>query len=298
MIFSWIFSSTSNDGWTLDRKWYGAPLPDEVRLELGRQRGGRDDERVQRRHIAPVFGEFGGERLGGADDDGCGDRPVLRPDDALADLVDRGVLIDDPAALLDPAGETAHQLVRVQQGAVLGVDTAEHTGCVDLLARGVGIEQLPLPVGAEPLGAIDSRLRPRPLRLAAGKGDESVAGVFAVDLLGRDDVADLADRFVHRRLQIQGGAMRVQLFDAAERHREDRGRPPTVASRGAETGVFPFEQNYFQRRVGLQQIVGRPQSGEPGTDDRHVGGDVAGQRGPPGCVLSVFAPQGCTVCGT
>ena len=133
--------------------------------------------------------------------------PWLRADGAFADRVCGGVLIDDPAVRFDPAGETAHQPVGLQQGAVLGVDTAEHTGCVDLFGRGAASSNRHCPWVPNSLGAIDGRFARAHCAWLRARETETRRGSIRSRSSRRDDVADLADRVVHRRLQIEGGAM-------------------------------------------------------------------------------------------
>ena len=60
------------------------------------------------------------------------------------------------------------------------------------------------------------------------------------------------------------------------------GAEAPVPSAGAPSDPFGLEHDDPQRRIGVEQLDRRPQAGEPGADDRHVGDLAAGQRRPNG----------------
>ena len=47
-------------------------------------------------------------------------------------------------------------------------------------------------------------------------------------------------------------------------------RPSTVSSARSEAGDLLFDHDDVEVRFSLLEVVGRPQSSEPGADDRHV----------------------------
>ena len=108
------------------------------------------------------------------------------------------------------------------------------------------------------------------------------AGVLpaAVDRLGRDDVADLADGIGHRALAAAHRVLAAQPRVAARAARQAGGGPAAVAPGGPEAGDLALDDGDAQ--VGLQQRqeVGGPQPGEAGADDRDVAVAVARQRRP------------------
>src|SRR5262249_20705324 len=52
--------------------------------------------------------------------------------------------------------------------------------------------------------------------------------------------------------------------------REERGEPPSVATRRPEAGDLTFEQHDVEVRLLAEQVVSGPQTGEAGPDDRDV----------------------------
>ena len=66
---------------------------------------------------------------------------------------------------------------------------------------------------------------------------------------------------------------------------EQRRCPATVAAARPEPGRLGLHDGDPQGRLGTGEVQRRPQAGEAGTDDRHIGLAVAGQRGPRGPVV-------------
>ena len=84
------------------------------------------------------------------------------------------------------------------------------------------------------------------------------------------------------RVQREGGARGDEPGSAAsrrERRGEQRGAPAAVAAGRAEARGLGLEHGDPQGRVGARQVVGGPEAGEPGADDRHVDVGVAGEGG-------------------
>ena len=104
------------------------------------------------------------------------------------------------------------------------------------------------------------------------------SGEAAVDPLRRRDRTDLDDRVVHRPLQADRRVAPGKARHPSHRRRVDRRAPAAVAAGRAEPDVLLVEHDDPQRRVGLGQVVRRPEAGVPGPDDHDVGVAVARER--------------------
>ena len=110
----------------------------------------------------------------------------------------------------------------------------------------------------------------------------------------RGDAGDLVDGLAHgpvlcqRSLAVGAG----QRGQRRQRRGEERRAPPAVATGGAEAGHLGLQHHDPQGRIGLGEIVRRPQSGEACSDDGHVRVGVPRQRipGRPG-VAGGLVPQ-------
>ena len=67
-----------------------------------------------------------------------------------------------------------------------------------------------------------------------------------------------------------------------EAHRQERGQPAAVAATSAEAGELRLDHHDAKPWIDLLQVVGRPQPGVPGADDRDVCRNVTRQLGPAG----------------
>src|SRR4029079_8883169 len=87
----------------------------------------------------------------------------------------------------------------------------------------------------------------------------------------------LVDGVVHRALHGDRAVTAVPRGHLLEAHRQQRRHPTTVAAAGPHAGELRLQDPDPQTRVDLLEVVRGPQSCVAGTDDRDVGGDVAGQ---------------------
>ncbi len=133
-------------------------------------------------------------------------------------------------------------------------------------------------VDAEGAAPRDALVQPRLLRRA--RRDHQRAGVIpaAVDLLGRDDLADLADAVGHRALAAAHRVLAAQPRVAPGAAGQAGRGPAAVASGGAEAGDLALDDRDPQIRLQRRQEVGGPEAGEAGTDDRDVAVGVAAER--------------------
>ena len=127
--------------------------------------------------------------------------------------------------------------------------------------------------------ATSSRAR---CELGAGPGQHHrpARSEVAVDVLGPDHPSDLGDGGLHGPTHGRTGPGPAGPVEALLGRGEQGRAPSAVAPRGPEADHVPLDDGDAQARVGLGQVVGRPQPGEPAPDHGHVHVEVAGQRGP------------------
>ena len=176
-----------------------------------RQRLGGDDQRVDRRHRAPLAGEGGGVALGGADARRpARDRAAVGHHPAGLDRGDAGVLVDVDAAPLDRGGQAADQPGGVERRAVGGVRRPEGAGGASTPSRRLrASSRRVVRVAAPGPGVVDLGAGAR----AAGRGVRASAIVpplreVGVDALGRRHPAHLVDRGPHRGVLGERGLAR------------------------------------------------------------------------------------------
>jgi hypothetical protein len=152
-------------------------------------------------------------------------------------------------------------------------------------------ETVPRAVDADPGAMAVTRVpsstctprRSTPLRGVAREDDRAALRVVGVDALESRHPAELVDRLAHRPvLGERSGATSRHPGQSIGRDREQRGAPAAVAAGRAEAHHLGLEDGDAQARVGLSEVVGRPQAGEAATDDRDVDIDVAVETRPRG----------------
>jgi hypothetical protein len=72
------------------------------------------------------------------------------------------------------------------------------------------------------------------------------------------------------------------------RQRSTYGARTVPSPGGAEAGEFPLQHKDAQGRLSMLEVVGRPQAGQAGSNDAHVGIGITRQRG---CGVLVLAYQ-------
>jgi len=95
---------------------------------------------------------------------------------------------------------------------------------------------------------------------------------LCIDAFELDHPEHLVDRVAHRAvLRLRGRATRAwKRGELRRRGREEGGAPAPVAPRRSESCRLGLQDDDPQGRVGHQQVVGRPETGEPGSDDGDV----------------------------
>ena len=254
---------------------------------LGQRLGG-DHQRVDRHHVALVPGQARRVALGGAHDHVGAHRAVRRLAAPGRDRGDGGPFEHPHTAALHSTCQAAHQPRRVQRSAVGRVRRAHGAaGPHDRLGPGP-VEQAQVVVTAAPgAGVLDLGAGPGQLRGAAGQVDGAALGELGVDALRCRRPGDLVDAGPHRGVLGQGrrppvpasvGA--VQPCQGVERGGEERRAPAAVAPRRAVAGDLGLQHRDPQGRVGLGEVVRRPQPRQAGAHEGHVDVEVAAQRGP------------------
>ncbi|GAA0910870.1 hypothetical protein GCM10009558_016530 [Virgisporangium aurantiacum] len=114
------------------------------------------------------------------------------------------------------------------------------------------------------------RRRPRDIQ-------NPVADDVGVDPVPVADADDLVDGGPELRREPLDTRPPVRAFRIGVRSAGQLGRqPPTVATRGTVAGELRLQHGDPQPRIGLRQVVRRPQAGEAATDDADVAVTVAG----------------------
>ncbi len=175
--------------------------PSDLVPDLGRERLGREHQRVDRHDRAARPGERRGPRLGRADDDVGSDGAVLRAQRAPVDRLHACLLEERDAGALDDVGEAAREPGRMDRRAVRGVRRAELADDVDAVAGGGGVEPSFVVVGeAERVRFVDPGVQATDVGRVRGEVGRAALDEVAVDPFVGADLADLVDRVEHRPL--------------------------------------------------------------------------------------------------
>ena len=265
----------------------GGPVPQpDLVPDLVGERLGRGHEGVDRSEASAAARHRGGVALGGEDDVLRADGPV-GGDDVTAVHVGRGgLLVDRHASTLDGPGEPTDESGGVDRRAVRGpraADRAVDRG--DLLD--LGRAEQPVVVRPEPPGRMVGQLHADPLQLGRVPGDGQGAALVevAVDPLGCGHPAHLGDGLDEEPLQADGSLTAAVHGHPPQRRGEERGAPAAVASGGPVAGDLLVDDHDPKARVGDGEVVGRPQPGVAGADDRDIDVGVAGEGRPRGEVF-------------
>ena len=127
------------------------------------------------------------------------------------------------------------------------------------------LAEAPLALGMHP------RARAHRLRVVQRHGHVAALEEVRVHALRGQETADLVHAREHLALQSTNAGAPAAAFVRARRPGEETGNPAAIATRGAEPGSLALQHQHAQGRIGGLQVVGRPQPGVAGPDDRHVG---------------------------
>ncbi len=253
---------------------------DLVPERLGQRLRG-EHQRVDGDDVALEAGQLGGVALGGADAERRPHRAVPRPDDAGLDRRDLGALVDRDPEPLDDLREATREPGRVDRRRVRREGRAQHLGGAHgrLGLRGrqpavVVLAEAPRArVGDLGLGALASCTGVRASVVVPPLAQWTSSPSAATTEPTSSTVANIA------RCMATAASRAGLLGDLAPRGGEQRRAPATVAPGGAETGDLALEDDDAQGRVGLGQVVRRPEPGVARADDDDVGLAVPGQGG-------------------
>jgi hypothetical protein len=123
----------------------------------------------------------------------------------------------------------------------------------------------------EPLRRLDLGSEDLVLERAVGNREQTVGLEIGIDLLGLADAADHLDRLLRGEvegLRLLGAHGRDQLLEAAVNQRHGKA---AVAPRSAVPDGAALDHDHGHAGIVLQQVVGRPEAAEAGTDDHDVG---------------------------
>ena len=235
------------------------PRQPDLVPDLRGQRLGRDDQRVDRHHGARQPRQPGREPLRRAHDVRRPHRAAAGAHDARFDRERRRPLVEGDAATGHDLGQAADQSARVDGRAVGGVRRAEGPRRAQPLARLGRGEHLVAVLGA----------RPGELGLAPREDDGAALGEVAVDALGEGHALTSS---TEARIAASC-ASPSDVGNSAEHQPPLRPEAPNPATSASSTTIL-------QRRVGLGEVVRRPEPGVAGTDDGDVRLGVTLERRP------------------
>ena len=164
---------------------------------------------------------------------------------------------------------------------MLEVHRSETARDLDALAYRLAVEPHDLVFAHAPAVVVGGLFAHALDLLGAGRQVEHATFVVAgIDALGGADDADLVDGVEHRSLHGDSLLAAVVLLDGLQRSREEGRDPAAVTTRGAEADDVLLEHDDAQTRVGLGQVIGRPQAGEAAADDGDIDVERARKRRP------------------
>lgn len=134
------------------------------------------------------------------------------------------------------------------------------------------------PLFFTPVAAMsDFGLHPAQLRRRGGHHQLFRAQDIGVDPLKLGHADHLIHSAVHRPDHCADRAFGRGLQIPAVVPGKATGQPAAVPARGTEACEFLLDHQDMQRRVGLFQVIGRPQPGITRTDDCHINCRITGQ---------------------
>jgi hypothetical protein len=119
------------------------------------------------------------------------------------------------------------------------------------------------------------------LGAGAGNVEQAVLRDVGVDAFGLGDGDDLVDGPAHGAHEVDDTPVPVRRGICVAFAGQLGRQPAAIAARGAEAGELTLQHDDAQVGLRLLEVVRGPQTGEPGTDDAHVGVAVTRQRRPP-----------------
>ena len=166
----------------------------------------------------------------------------------------------------------------MQRRAVGRVERGSSPGHPASRGQLVGLEPPQIAI-AEPERTSLRKLVGEALLLRRGAGDRHgpALGVVGVDPLQLDDPAHLVDRAMELLLHGDRGRPPVAPFEPTESRSKQAGAPSAVAPARAESDALALQHGDPHPAVSRCEVVGGPQSGQPGTDDGDVDVEIPRQ---------------------
>ncbi|MCY1510831.1 hypothetical protein D9M68_452200 [compost metagenome] len=247
-------------------------------LRVG-ERFGSDQQALHRQLVLAQRRQAGGVAFDGRH------HPV-RPEFALGGAyqprlpVAGGALLEQlHAHALHRPRQSADQPGRLDGGAVRRVDAAVGVGYAQLAVQFLGAQ--PAVVGfAQAFGIQLGQLLAQALfllRVACGAIEDAALAVVAVDAFALQHLG----HFVRDAMeQVEGGLAHFagQRRQGTVLAQQVAHQPAAVAAAGAKAGELRLDDGDLQLRGLALEVIGRPQPGVAGADDRHVHLQRAGQR--------------------
>ena len=257
-----------------------AAVEPDLRPDLGRQRLGRDHERVHR-------GDRRGRDPGRCARPGLGraDHPAGAHDAVVGDDRARGQ--PQRARPLGDPGAAGRAPRRAARGPAAAGWTRAQSGVYEPPTTPVGADVLRDPVGVEQVRLVAPARRRRPTsaatRSSCGRLRASVTVPPNANPQSICSAAatppDLDDGVPHGGAHRRGGVVPVPAGQLVAGDGQERRAPAAVAPARAEPGDLGLDHEHVERRVGLEQVVRGPQPGQPGADDDDVRLRVPVERG-------------------
>ncbi|MCY1514665.1 hypothetical protein D9M68_492140 [compost metagenome] len=177
--------------------------------------------------------------------------------------------------------QAAHQLRRLDGGAVRRMDAAERIGHAQLAVQFARGEPAVVGIG-QAFGMEVVQLRTQALLLfgvARGAIEDAGLAVVAVDAFALQHLGHFVGDAVQ---EVEGGLALLgrQRRQGAVLAQQVAHQPAAIAAAGAEAGEAGLDDRDLQLRGLALEVVGRPQPGVAGADDRHIHLQRAGQRRP------------------
>ena len=114
---------------------------------------------------------------------------------------------------------------------------------------------------------------------------------IGIDGFGCANVDDFIYGAVHGQLEIVDLLDRMRFEVVVRACGDGVGQPSAIAPGGSVANVAGFENRDIQVRIGLGQVVGGPQAGEPGSHDSDIHGAVPAKFRPGLWDADLFPPM-------
>ena len=194
---------------------------------------------------------------------------------------DGAVLVDGYTQVLNGPRQATHQFRRVDGRDVRGIDAAIRLGNTDLLGQLLRAEPAVVVFG-EALGVQLVQIAAQAaflLGVTCGAIQGATFAVIAVNAFAGQHLGHFIGNTV-QQVKRSAPLLRGKLSQQAVFPQEVAHQPATIATRCAETGCLCLDDGDFQLGGLALQVIGGPQAGVAGADNRHIDVQVVLQRRP------------------